>query len=134
VPPPPHLLPPPSTRAAAAPPYSSCHARRCPDLPCRTLLPGSYRRPDHISTSSGHRRAPISPSSHTVHLVLVGLHNHSTGPPQAIQRHQPGPFIAATLRIWLPPCRSHGDVRWSTSSLSCCREAQLLHCGVSCKK
>uniref|UniRef100_A0A452YAI8 Uncharacterized protein n=1 Tax=Aegilops tauschii subsp. strangulata TaxID=200361 RepID=A0A452YAI8_AEGTS len=67
VPPPPHLLPAPSTRAASAAPCSSCHARRRPDLPCRTLLPGSCRRPAHICTSSGHR-----------HIFSMLLH-HSGG-------------------------------------------------------
>ncbi|KAM3385722.1 hypothetical protein ACQJBY_009462 [Aegilops geniculata] len=94
--------------------------------PAATTTRGSCRRPAHISTSSGHRRAPNSPGSHTAtYLVLVGLHNRTTP-----GRSTPPPslFIVETPRIPLPPCCSHG-VRWSTSSLSCCTEAQLLHCG-----
>ncbi|XP_048570631.1 uncharacterized protein LOC125551425 isoform X2 [Triticum urartu] len=96
VPPPPHLLPPPSTRATAALPYSSCHARRRPDLPCRTLLPGSCRRPDHISTSSGHRRAPSPPaptpriSSWWGFITTVPDHPrpfNATNPVRSLQQH-----------------------------------------------
>ena len=91
VPPPPRLLPPPSTcAAAAAPPCFSCHARRRPDLSYRTLLPGSCRRPAHITTSSGHCRAPISPGSHTAtHLVLVGHHNRTTPVPRSFNATTP---------------------------------------------
>lgn len=96
VPPPLHLLPPPSTRATAALPYSSCHARRRPDLPCRTLLPGSCRRPDHISTSSGHRRAASPPaptpriSSWWGFITTVPDHPrpfNATNPVRSLQQH-----------------------------------------------